>query len=165
MYVAQFAMEPGSRPFGCVPPASVASVNTHDLPPFASYWEGLAIERRLRWGHLTAGQAADARAQLAQTRRDVVAYLRAGGRMSGDASTGEALHGILRELAASDATTMLVGLEDLWLETESQNVPGTADEQPNWRRKARYAVGELSGLSGAAGVLRQVDALRREETP
>ena len=34
---------------------------------------------------------------------------------------------------------MLVNLEDLWLETQPQNIPGTSEECPNWRNKARYS--------------------------
>lgn len=37
-------------------------------------------------------------------------------------------------LAASPAHVALVTVEDLWLEPEPQNVPGTSDERPNWRR-------------------------------
>jgi 4-alpha-glucanotransferase len=66
------------------------------------------------------------------------------------------------ELAASRAAMMLVNLEDEWGETEPQNVPGTtADEQPNWQRRLRYGVDELSSVDGLEEHLSAVDAARR----
>ena len=56
---------------------------------------------------------------------------------------------------------MLVNLEDLWGETEPQNVPGTTDERPNWRRKARLGFEELSTDPEVLATLRRVDELRR----
>ncbi|CEP67915.1 Glycoside hydrolase, superfamily [Moorella glycerini] len=50
----------------------------------------------------------------------------------------------LAHLAASRARILLVNLEDLWLETAPQNIPGTVDTYPNWRRKARYTLEEFS---------------------
>ena len=47
---------------------------------------------------------------------------------------GELLEAWLLELAASDAAAVSVTLDDLWLEREPQNRPGTTDSQhPNWR--------------------------------
>jgi 4-alpha-glucanotransferase len=58
---------------------------------------------------------------------------------------------------------VLVTLEDLWLETRSQNVPGTLFERPNWRRKARYSLEEFTQMSHVIDALSQVSALRREK--
>ncbi|HWP29020.1 MAG TPA: 4-alpha-glucanotransferase, partial [Chloroflexota bacterium] len=73
---------------------------------------------------------------------------------------GAALAGVLRHLAASPADLVLVNLEDLWRETAAQNVPGTWRERPNWRRKARYSLEELSRLADAAALLGWVRAGR-----
>jgi 4-alpha-glucanotransferase len=52
----------------------------------------------------------------------------------------------LEALGESDADLVLVALEDLWLELEPQNVPGTMDhERPNWRQRlARPAAEALA---------------------
>jgi 4-alpha-glucanotransferase len=55
---------------------------------------------------------------------------------------------------------MLINLEDLWLETESQNTPGTVAERPNWRRKARYNFEAIRRLPEVVEVLRRIDQLR-----
>jgi 4-alpha-glucanotransferase len=46
----------------------------------------------------------------------------------------------LAHLAGTDVRAVLVNLEDLWGETQPQNVPGTGDEEPNWRRRARLGL-------------------------
>ncbi|MCJ7522558.1 MAG: hypothetical protein MUP21_10140, partial [Dehalococcoidia bacterium] len=49
-----------------------------------------------------------------------------------------------------------------WLETESQNFPGTGDERPNWRRKARYGFETFSQMQAVSEVLRGVDNIRKQ---
>jgi 4-alpha-glucanotransferase len=56
---------------------------------------------------------------------------------------------------------MLVPLEELWLEPEPQNTPGTGPERPNWRRKARYTIEELTALPYLRRLLRDIDTIRR----
>jgi 4-alpha-glucanotransferase len=69
----------------------------------------------------------------------------------------------LEHLARSPARMVLVNLEDLWGEEEPQNVPGTQDERPNWRRKARLTFEEFSRRPAVAGMLHRVEEARREE--
>lgn len=73
----------------------------------------------------------------------------------------EAIRWALDGLARSPASLLMINLEDLWLEREPQNVPGTADDVPNWRRKARYSVEEFTADADVASLLRETDALRR----
>ena len=73
------------------------------------------------------------------------------------------LRRLLDALAASPARMVLVNLEDLWGETEPQNVPGTHMEKPNWRRKARLAFEEFSQKPEVVDVLRRVDRIRKGE--
>ncbi len=50
-----------------------------------------------------------------------------------------------------------MNLEDLWSETEPQNVPSTAgEESPNWRRKARYAIEEFAAMPEVVETLRAI---------
>ncbi len=67
---------------------------------------------------------------------------------------------ILNLLAASPAYALLVNLEDLWLETHPQNIPGTQRSR-NWSRKARYAFEEFSQLPQVIDVLREIDRARK----
>jgi len=56
---------------------------------------------------------------------------------------------------------LLLNLEDLWLETKAQNVPGTTHERPNWRRRARYGLEEIPTLPEVAGIVQRIHALRQ----
>jgi 4-alpha-glucanotransferase len=53
MYVVHYELADnptkGLRPIPC---NSVASLNTHDMPPFAAFWQGSDIKQRLEVGHL-----------------------------------------------------------------------------------------------------------------
>lgn len=141
MYVLPFELPtaPGKAP-RTIPPAVLAGLNTHDMAPFAAFW--LETE-------------ADAREAL-------VNFLRRKGWLAPSAASVEAvLQACLEYLAASRARIVLVNLEDLWLETAPQNVPGTVGTYPNWRRKARYALETFCRMPDVVGILQKVDRLRR----
>ena len=38
---------------------------------------------------------------------------------------------------------MVLNQEDLFKDTDQQNLPGTTEQYPNWRHKMRYTVDEL----------------------
>lgn len=60
-----------------------------------------------------------------------------------------ALRAALSELMTSAAHAVNVAVEDLWLEREPHNVPGTTSgERANWRRPMRYALEELETRIG-----------------
>jgi 4-alpha-glucanotransferase len=68
---------------------------------------------------------------------------------------------MLKYLSASKTSTLLVNLEDLWLETRPQNVPGTGSERPNWRRKAAVSFDEFDHREDILSPLRQVAQWRQ----
>lgn len=116
MYILPGEITSGPKEFRPVPTGVLASLNTHDMPTFATFWTGkdpddrAALTNFLRQqGYLDAG------------RNDLEAVLLA----------------CLTMLAASQAGLHLLNLEDLWFEMAPQNIPGTTVEHPNWRRKAR----------------------------
>jgi len=142
-YVVQIdeTTSPG-HPLGPVPAASVASLNTHDTPPFAAYWRGL--EEEFKQGLLAA--------------------LRRQGLLEPDHDDDRSvLRALLAHLATGPAQSVLVSLEDLWLETDPQNVPGTTDQHPNWRRKARHTLEGFRDMPEVVDVLRAVDRLRKDK--
>jgi 4-alpha-glucanotransferase len=66
------------------------------------------------------------------------------------------------DLARGPADVLLVTLEDLWLETEPQNVPGTyGDDTANWRRRTRLDLPTLITDPRVTNLLDRVAALRR----
>jgi hypothetical protein len=78
--------------------------------------------------------------------RDVPAALREG-RLARASRVVEPIHVVWqgqRAAVPSDARWMLVNLEDLWLETESQNTPCTSTERVNWRCKLRLSLEQMN---------------------
>ena len=68
---------------------------------------------------------------------------------------------LMTTLASSNARLLLVNLEDLWGETQPQNVPGTTTERANWRRKARYSLNEMKTQSAVTETLSAIDLARK----
>ena len=63
-------------------------------------------------------------------------------------------------LAAGTAPAMMVTLEDLWLETRPQNVPGTTHEQPNWSRRSALSLEDMMSSAEVVAALQAIDRLR-----
>jgi 4-alpha-glucanotransferase len=146
--------------------ASIASLNTHDMSPFARFWTAGDIDEGEALG-FPKEAARRARADRAEIRRALVAALRSAGflRSSRNLSTGEALRACLSFLAAGPARLVVANLEDLWLETRPQNHPGTWREHPNWRRKAAQDFESFRKLPGVVGTLSEMERLRRRRRP
>ncbi|HET7854189.1 MAG TPA: 4-alpha-glucanotransferase, partial [Candidatus Methylomirabilis sp.] len=163
MYVAQYELAGSAhQALRAVPRHAVASLNTHDMPPFAGYWDGLDIEDRLRLGLLSPMAAEVERTSRQGLHHALENFLEREGWLTGGSQGLPALlKGCLSFLSASPAPVVLVNLEDLWLEREPQNVPGTRDERPNWQRKARYTSEAFQEMPAVLDPLRAINDLRR----
>ena len=113
------------------PPArSVASLNTHDMPPFAGFLHGGDIGLRRNLGMITDEWVqAEGHGREAQ-RSNLVRSMREKGLLQDAAGAPELLRAGIEHLARSPARYVLVNLEDLWLETEPQNIPGSPESAP-----------------------------------
>lgn len=136
---------------------SVASWGTHDLPTFAGYWEGLDIEEREEDGDLGRRAAESARKKRRLWRKALLQALAVR-----EADPRSALLGCLRHLATSPAEMVLVDLEDLWLEREPQNRPGTGAGARNWRRRAARTNREVFASPDIDEALAEVDTQRKQ---
>ncbi len=164
MFVGQFSFggSMGStmhRP----PKGTVASFGTHDTATFAGHARGLDIEIQEQLGLIDA----DAKQHALAGRRDLMTYLarhfRVGPELDADALT--AIHdGLLSEMSESEAWMVLVTLEDLWLEAEPQNVPGTGPERDNWKRKLARTVEAIRTDRGLGDRLRRIFVHRSSAT-
>ncbi len=145
MYVVQYEARPEAQPpLPPVPATAVASVNTHDMPQFAAFWNEHDIEERVALGLLSEEESQEHRRRREVLRRSLVAMLRGAGALAEETcETGRVLEALLVWLGRSPAPVVLANLEDLWQETEAQNTPGTFRERPNWRRRARFAFEEF----------------------
>jgi 4-alpha-glucanotransferase len=159
MYVVQFAQRLNPQAaLAKLPPRSVASLNTHDMPTFAAHVQGLDITDRRTLGLFTKAEALKEHAHRAELTSASLEFLEHHGWLKhtdGDL-LDQLLHACLGWLCASPAELVLINLEDLWREEFPQNVPGTSTERPNWRRKARLSIEEIRNNAEFADVLRNL---------
>ncbi|MFW5878292.1 MAG: 4-alpha-glucanotransferase, partial [Myxococcota bacterium] len=82
-----------------------------------------------------------------------------------DEETFAVLRGLLLSLASSEAESLLVTLEDLWLEKEPQNVPGTYLQHPNWQRRMKRPVEDIVSMERVLTLLKDIEDRRgRQES-
>ncbi|MGH8737129.1 MAG: 4-alpha-glucanotransferase, partial [Burkholderiales bacterium] len=144
------------RPPEDFPREALVAVSTHDLPTLAGWWQGDDLALRARLGLFpdesvhaaqVAGRAADrARLLRALERRQLAPP---------DPPRGlvEAVHAYV---AAAPSRVMMLQLEDALGVRQQANLPGTTDEQPNWRRKLPLALEDMAtepGIEALAGTL------------
>ncbi len=163
-YVMQFElMRKGRR---VRPPAenAVASFNTHDMAPFASFWRTLDVDRWEQVGIVKRNESAGQRAERGRQKEALIRHLMAEGLLRRGQKLDEhaILRGILEYLAASRAEMVVLTLEDLWLETEPQNIPATTTQNPNWRRRARYGFESFRRRTEVTSTLEMIDACRKQ---
>jgi len=150
-WVLQASLRNSARdPIGDIPPHAVASINTHDMFPFAGFLAGADIEARVATGQLAAAAAGAGLRRRARLVSRLAEYLQGRGPLSAGECTevdtrpgvasAELLGAALTCLEKSRAGLTVVNLEDLWSETRPQNQPGTGSECPNWCRKAAVSL-------------------------
>lgn len=162
MYVLQFEVAPGEDKVLAEPlQDSLAALNTHDMPPFAAFWEGLDVQDRVDLGLLDQEGAIVELNRRSKLRDALVRFLSANGRRRKNPSVVEVLKSALEFLGRSPNRIAMVNLEDLWFEKQPQNVPGTCEERPNWRRKSRYSLQQMTGMAEIAELLHALDNARR----
>ena len=140
---------------------SVATVNTHDLPMWAAFWEGgdVALSRDL--GIIDDRLAGERLVERRSLRSAIVAFLRTRGLLPpGEEGADPVLAASLEFLAEGDAAVVVATLEDLWLERRPQNVPGTGSERPNWRGRLAVTLEELAMDPSVTEVLSRIDRAR-----
>ena len=164
MYVVNYELASDSRK-GLHPVSSnlVASLNTHDMPPFAAFWQGFDIEERKRIGLFNKAEAREEKNKLIRIKGSLATFLHEKGWLHETENEIPAiLKACLSFLAASQARIALINLEDLWFEIHPQNIPGTRTEYPNWQRRAQYSLEEFCQMPWVIDTLRTVNELRKK---
>jgi 4-alpha-glucanotransferase len=158
LYVAQYEAQPKvTAALRSVPKTVVASVNTHDMPPIATWLDGGDVDDRIGLGIFAKELREKDHAGREKVRSALESFLRKKGYLH-TTGAGATRHAIHTYLAASDAETVLVNIEDLWLERHWQNVPGTSDVYPNWRHRLKHS---LEQLEDDRDIARQLDDIER----
>jgi 4-alpha-glucanotransferase len=160
-YVAQFGFNGNpSSPLDPIPNSCVASLNTHDTPTFAGFWQGLDIQDRREMGLLGGTEAQKQMSGREKIKEALIRFFTKKGWLTAPENTSEIYQACLKYLGSSEAPLILINLEDLWEETQPQNVPGTTGERPNWLRKARGSLEELKTREDLLKFLQEVNRCR-----
>ena len=133
LHVGQWFLpaKPGD-PTGASPPGSVASLNTHDTATFAGWWQGADITDQLDLKLIDAKTRDRLLAERALSKQ---AVLETAVDLPLLSDVGRAMVGATAELAVGPAEVVLIALDDLALDPQPHNVPGTTSERPNWQRR------------------------------
>ena len=167
LYVLQCELSSDpAAPLNPVPSNAVASFNTHDMPTFSAFWQGLDIQDRLKMGLLDESQALSETENRRRMKRNLIEYLRKQKLIFSEVVDNYSLlKACIAHLGSSNAKTVMVNIEDLWQELRPQNVPGTSTERPNWRRKTALTFDEFSVKPEVVDHLKTLESNRKRIPP
>lgn len=140
------------------PEQSLVCSTTHDLPTLAGFWLGRDIEARRRAGLIDEETARRQRADRQADKQRLLDLLHELGLLPGwfprraelAPDWGGELHNAMVGLVSRSASRLMVlTIEDLFKETDQQNLPASTWQYPNWRRKLRLALEELEATAFA----------------
>ena len=140
---------------------SVTAFSNHDFPTLAGFWIGEDFAWRER---LAIGDDPDTlRWEKDRRGADKAEFLR---RIDWPESKDSDMNatlmaGLQAWLAASPALAFAVQFDDVLLETSQPNVPGTTDEQPNWRRRAKLSLEAVESNSDAHLIFGAINSARK----
>ena len=134
-------------------PSALVSSSTHDLPTLAGYWLARDIEARHAAGLLPDdGAYQRQRAERAADKQKLLDLLHRLGLLPHWVPrraehlaelTGELHNALVGLLALTPCRLLALNQEDLFKETEQQNLPASTWQYPNWQRKMRFSLEEL----------------------
>lgn len=129
---------------------ALVTVDTHDLPPLASYLAGEHVDLRQELGMLTE-PVEKVRAEAIAEKQFMVNRLREYGLIGEDPTEIEIIEAMHRYIAKTPADLLAVALVDAVGERRAQNQPGTNNEYPNWRLPLADGNGDVVLVEDLAG--------------
>lgn len=155
MYLAIF--EAGAEEMQPPGERDMALIGTHDTPTLAGWIAGRDIDERVRCGLLDP-EAAPGELEARQEAAEALAAAM-GGTLD---DLPDLLERLLDWMGRSESPLVVPWLEDLWLEEEQVNLPGTrSSERPNWQRPMARFLEEFMADPEVAGRVRALEAARR----
>ena len=140
---------------------SITAFSNHDFPTLTGYWNGEDFKWREQLG---IGDDPDTLAwEKSQRKADKRAFLDLIGWHEGDEMNVDLMADLQAYLAGSNALAFAVQLDDLMLEPLQANVPGTTDEQPNWRRRTRLSLQEIAADKGIDAICKAINDVRKRD--
>ena len=128
---------------------SLACFGTHDTPTAKGYFQGRDVDmwRQLGWVDDEGAQASRRLRKL-----DTVALTALVDRVAAEVGPEDDFEcfrtAVHTAIASSAAAMVSVQLDDVLGVADAQNIPGTIDEHPNWRRRSGIAVDSIAQCAG-----------------
>ena len=152
------------------PSLSLCTSGSHDLPTLKGYWQSSDLHLRVR---LNLFPSDEIKSQQWEGRGKDLHEIKVAlhneqlisDEVLDDDTTelsSELLLSIQRFLARSESRLMMVQLEDLLMQSEQLNVPGTIDEYPNWRHKISINLEHLLEKSDMENFARAIKLERKQ---
>jgi len=144
MFVVPFEVRADCDPALPEPPPALACLGTHDTATFAAWWDDLGESRRALLAFLNTRGLLDHQSETPQVEPRRV------------------LEALLTWLASSQAAVVLVALEDLALEREPQNRPGTPAWAGNWVQRTAASLEDVEADAGLRTLMARLAFARRQ---
>ncbi len=133
------------KPPGDYPRYSLCTSGSHDLPTLRAFWQGADFELREQLKFFPTDEFREQQRQIRQrdrfeiltalARENLIANEAIDGTSAAKDLSSELAQSIQCYLARSQSMLFMVQMEDLLLQTQQVNVPGTISEYPNWRNR------------------------------
>ncbi len=151
MWLFQFYLQADpEKTFRELPEAALAALNTHDMFPFEGFWNGTDIEKLEEVGAFGGERSA----RILSEREEVLKKWR---------GKKQPFMYVAEGLSESPARFLLINLEDLWGEAKPQNMPGTTDQYPNWRKKFAMKLEDWMKDENVLEKLNRIDKKRKSQ--
>ena len=138
---------------------AVTAFSNHDFPTLAGFWGGDDFVWRDALG---IGNDPNILAHEKHVREQDKGVLSAASNLpeKPEALDGGVMAKLQSWLASAPSLAFAVPLEDIMLDRQQPNVPGTTDEQPNWRRRSKLSLEALKVNIDCNKILEAVAAIR-----
>lgn len=147
MWIFQFEIRPDQKEtFSSLLPGMIAALNTHDLFPFEAFLNGEDMDELQAQNLIEEERAKKIRVEREEIlkswhKKDLLQF-------------------VLKKMAVSPARHVMVNIEDVWRETNPQNIPGITDGYPNWRRRLAVPVEEWRRHNGIKAIIASLNEYR-----
>ncbi|RZV40100.1 MAG: glycogen debranching enzyme GlgX, partial [Acidimicrobiales bacterium] len=141
---------------------AITGFSNHDFPTLSGFWAGQDFDWREELGIGNDPAALSHEKSVRAHDRSILAKLAGLGVVPSNLNA-ESMAKLQAWLARSPSLAFAVQLDDIMLEAHQANVPGTTDEQPNWRRRSKLSLEELASNPDCSIILDAISAARKSK--
>lgn len=154
VFQAEYEQDPGQS-LETLPPSAMMSINTHDFFPFCGFLHNKDIHRYVQLGFI---DKANEDAMIWKRRQQLEKWSCHFSLSPLD--EGDYFRQLACNLAALPGQLLVFSLEDMWLEENAQNIPGTMTEHMNWKQKCRYTISAIAACQQLSSFLHALSVIR-----